>query len=240
MHYLALLYWHEDPRTADPDTPEFAEDVARYAEFDKAAGAAVVGGGALYPASEALSLRHDADRVIVTDGPFVEQAEVIGGVMVLDRDNLDDALDVAAQIPAAADAGGAVELWPMVEFRQDDGPQPDWWLALLFEPGDTAPGPGSAAWEQGVREEHSRFGEEFGSVLRGGGALYPAVAATTVRVRDGQMLVTDGPFVESTEVASRLYFLAAADRDSAATVAAQIPVAGKGGVELRRIVDMGE
>ncbi len=41
MHYLALRYWHEDPRTADPDTPEFAEDVARYAEFDKAAGAAV-------------------------------------------------------------------------------------------------------------------------------------------------------------------------------------------------------
>ena len=158
---------------------------------------------------------------------------------MLDRDNLDDALEVAAQIPAAADAGGAVELWPMAEFRQDDGPQPDWWLALLFEPRDTAPDPGSTAWEQGVRE-HSRFGEEFGSVLRGGGALYPAVAATTLRVRDGQMLVTDGPVVESTEVASGLYFLAAADRDSAAALAAQIPVVGKGGVELRRIVDMGE
>lgn len=34
MHYLALLYWQEDPATADPQRPEFAEDLARYAAFD--------------------------------------------------------------------------------------------------------------------------------------------------------------------------------------------------------------
>ncbi|MGB2923356.1 MAG: DUF6596 domain-containing protein [Mycobacterium sp.] len=106
----------------------------------------------------------------------------------------------------------------MAEFRQDDGPQPDWWLALLFEPHDTAPDPGSAAWEEGVRE-HAGFGGKFGSVIRGGGALYPAVAATTVRVRDGQVLVTAGPFMESAAVDSGLYFLAAPDGDSAAAFA---------------------
>lgn len=237
MYYLALLYWREDPTAADPETPEFAEDVARYAAFDEKAGTAIAGGAALYPATEALSIRHDAKNPIVTDGPFIEQAEVIGGIMVLDRDNLDDAIELAAQIPAASDAGGAVELWPMAEFRQDDGGQADWWLALLFEPRDTAPEPGSDDWDQGM-QEHIAFGEKFGSVIRGGGALYPAVAATTVRVRDGQALVTDGPFAESAEVTSGLYYLTAVDRDSAAAVAAQIPVATKGGVELRQIVDM--
>lgn len=238
MHYLALLYWREDPATADPATPEFARDLERYEAFDNVAGAAVVGGGALYPAGEALSIRHDGTTPVVTDGPFVEQAEVIGGVMVIDRDNLDDALEVAAQIPAAGDDGGAVELWPMVEFRQDDGPQPDWWLALLFEPQSAVSHPESDEWRAGLLE-HAAFGEKFGGVIRGGGALYPPTSATTVRVRDGNVIVTDGPFAESAEVANGLYFLAADYRDAAAAVAAQIPVGEKGGVELRRMVDIG-
>ena len=238
MYYLALLYWREDPVMADPETAEFAEDVARYAAFDEVAGAAIVGGAALYPAGEAVSVRHGATDPIVTDGPFVEAAEVIGGIMVLDRDNLDEALELAAQIPAAGDAGGAVELWPMVDYRQDEGAQADWWLALLFEPRDMTLDPGSAEWQRGV-EEHVVFGEKHGPVIRGGGALHPAVAATTVRVRDGQMVVTDGPFAESAEVVNGLYYLAAADRDGAVTLAAQIPVGDKGGIELRRVVDMG-
>lgn len=238
MHYLALLYWREDPATADPATPEFARDLERYEAFDNVAGAAVVGGGALYPAGEALSIRHDGTTPVVTDGPFVEQAEVIGGVMVIDRDNLDDALEVAAQIPAAGDDGGAVELWPMVKFRQDNGPQPDWWLALLFEPQSAVSHPESDEWRAGLLE-HAAFSEKFGGVIRGGGALHPPTSATTVRVRDGNVIVTDGPFAESAEVANGLYFLAASDRDAAAAVAAHIPVGEKGGVELRRMVDIG-
>lgn len=239
MHYLALLYWREDPAAADPATPEFAADLERYEAFDKIAGAAVVGGGALYPAREAVSIRHDGSTPVVTDGPFVEQAEVIGGVMVIDRDNLDDALEVAAQIPAAGDDGGAVELWPMVEFRQDEGSQPDWWLALLFEPQSAVSHPDSDEWRAGLRE-HAAFGERFGGVIRGGGALHPPASATTVRVRDGRVIVTDGPFAESAEVANGVYFLAASERDAAVTVAAQIPVGEKGGIELRRMVDIGE
>ncbi len=239
MHYLALLYWQEDPRRADPQTPEFAEDVARYAAFDEKAGCAVVGGGALYPATEAVSVRPDPAKPLVTDGPFVETAEVIGGIMVLDCENLDNALELAAQIPAASDDGGAVELWPMVEFRQSEGSQADWWVALLYEPQDAAVEPGSAAWELAIAE-HDKFGQAHGSMLRGGGALHPPTTATTVRVRDGRTLITDGPFIESAEIVNGLYFIAAPCRDDAVAVAAQIPIGSKGGVEVRQVVDMAE
>lgn len=237
MYYLALLYWCEDPRTADPLTPEFADDVARYAAFDEKAGAAVVGGGALYPAADARSVRHRATELLVTDGPFVEQAEVIGGIMVLDCADLDAALELAAQIPAASDEGGAVEVWPMVEYGQAEGPQADWWTALLFEPRDDALDPASADWEAGAAE-HAAFGERFGDHLRGGGALHPPSTATTVRVRDGRSLITDGPFTESAEIVNGLYYIAATDCDDALAVAARIPVGTRGGVELRRMVDL--
>lgn len=239
MNYLALLYWQEDPATADPRTPEFAEDLTRYAAFDEKAGAAVVGGGALHPSADAVSVRPGAATPLVTDGPFVEQSEVIGGIMVLDCENLDDALEVAAQIPAAADDGGAVELWPMVEFRQHEGSQADWWVALLYEPQHAALDPASAEWEAGVAE-HVKFGQTHGDSLRGGGALHPPQTATTVRVRDGRTLITDGPFSETAEIVNGLYFLAAASRDDAVRIAAQIPIGPKGGVEVRQVVDMTE
>ncbi|MFB1297108.1 YciI family protein [Mycobacterium sp. pW049] len=237
MHYLALLYWREDPATADPQSPEFAADVARYAAFDEKAGAAVVGGGALHPSSDAISVRPGPAAPLVTDGPFTEQAEVIGGIMVLDCQNLDDALEVAAQIPAASDDGGAVELWPMVEFHQHEGAQADWWAALLYEPQDAALEPSSTEWQAGVAE-HARFGATHGDSLRGGGALYPPQTATTVRVRDARMLITDGPFSETAEIVNGLYFIAAPNRDDAVAVAAQIPIGPKGGVEVRQVVDM--
>lgn len=87
MHYPALLYWQEDPATADPQRPEFAEDLARYAAFDERFGTAVVGGGALHPSADAASVRPGAATPMVTDGPFVEQSEVIGGFMVSRADS---------------------------------------------------------------------------------------------------------------------------------------------------------
>ena len=74
-------------------------------------------------------------------------------------------------------------------------------------------------------------------VLRAGEALHPAAAATTVRVRDGQTLTTDGPFAETKEILGGFYIVDVADLDEALGYAAMIPGAKTGSVEVRPIVD---
>jgi hypothetical protein len=69
-----------------------------------------------------------------------------------------------------------------------------------------------------------------------GEALHPVATATTVRVRDGQTLTTDGPFAETKEVLGGFYLLEAADLDAAIGYAARIPGARFGSVEIRPIV----
>ncbi|MGK2851058.1 MAG: YciI family protein [Candidatus Limnocylindrales bacterium] len=74
-------------------------------------------------------------------------------------------------------------------------------------------------------------------VLRAGEALHPAAAATTVRVRDGQTLTTDGPFAETKEILGGFYVVEVADLDEALGYAAMIPGSKTGSVEVRPIVD---
>ncbi len=57
----------------------------------------------------------------------------------------------------------------------------------------------------------------------GGAPLHPPSTATTVRVRDGKVMLTDGPYVEGAEVANGYYILDAADRDEAVKIASMIP-----------------
>jgi len=74
-------------------------------------------------------------------------------------------------------------------------------------------------------------------VLKGGEALHPIATATTVRVRDGGTVTTDGPFAETKELLGGFYVVEAADLDEAIGYAALIPGAKTGSVEVRPIVD---
>ncbi len=67
--------------------------------------------------------------------------------------------------------------------------------------------------------------------------MHPIATATTVRVRDGQTLTTDGPFAETKEALGGFYIVEAADLDAAIAYAALIPGAANGSVEVRPIVD---
>ncbi len=72
----------------------------------------------------------------------------------------------------------------------------------------------------------------------GGAQLQPAATATTVRVDDGDLLTTDGPFVETKEVLGGFYLVDAPDLDAALEFAARIPAARLGGaVEVRPLVE---
>jgi hypothetical protein len=217
MQYFALLISKERDRTPD----EGAAEMAAYQAFHARAAAAIRGGDALQPAATAVRITGGPDAPVVTDGPFAEGAEVAGGYYVFEAENLDDALALARDIPAAR--YGAVEVWPMagpgLPAQPPEGPS---WIALLLEPPERPAPPGSPEWEAMV-VEHQKFGAAAGDHIRSGAGLHPPSTATTVRVRDGEVLITDGPYVEGAEVANGFYVLSAGDRDEAAKLASMIP-----------------
>lgn len=68
--------------------------------------------------------------------------------------------------------------------------------------------------------------------------LHPTAMATSVRVRDGKRLVTDGPFAETREQLGGYFLIDAKDLDDAIDVAAKIPIAHKGTVEVRPVIEI--
>jgi hypothetical protein len=74
----------------------------------------VRGSNQLEPASTATTVRVEDGRTLTTDGPFAETKEALGGYYLIEADDLDAALEIAARIPAAR-MGGAVEVRPVVE-----------------------------------------------------------------------------------------------------------------------------
>lgn len=74
----------------------------------------------------------------------------------------------------------------------------------------------------------------------GGEALQPSMTATTVQVRDGQRITTDGPFAETKEVLGGFYLIDATDLDEAIAWAEKIPAAPYGSIEVRPVMEIPE
>jgi hypothetical protein len=111
MKYALLIY------SNDTEWENLSEDEknAIYGEyFAVSESPGVVGGEELQPAETATTVRVNGGGTLTTDGPFAATKEALGGFFLLDADNLDDAIAMAARIPAAR-RGGAVEVRPVVE-----------------------------------------------------------------------------------------------------------------------------
>jgi hypothetical protein len=89
--------------------------------------------------------------------------------------------------------------------------------------------------------EFGKFTEEITKAgkFRGGNRLAPIASATTVRVRDGKRVTTDGPFAETKEQLAGYYLIDANDLDEAIALAGKIPSARVGSIEVRPIVEVG-
>ena len=228
MNYFALLL---GPETADePDAATQAQVMAAYADFHAKYGSAIRAGDALVPSATGARITGGPDAPVVTDGPFAEAAEVAGGYYVFEAENLDDALTIAAAIPACQN--GAVEVWPMVEYMPPTEPLDNNWIALLLEPPEGLLAPGTPEWNE-IAAQHSNFAATVGDRANGGAPLHLPSTATTVRVRDGEVLLTDGPYIEGAEVANGYHILNVADRDEAIKIASMIPATT---VELRQLM----
>lgn len=111
--YVALNY----AKDVDWTAPEYAAEMAEYGRFGQDHGASIRGGAALYPTGTATTVRVTGARggpVVMSDGPYAETKEALTGFYLLEAANLDEALAIAADIPAAWD--GAVEVRPIIEF----------------------------------------------------------------------------------------------------------------------------
>jgi hypothetical protein len=100
----------------------------------------------------------------------------------------------------------------------------------------------SPADGEAIMNEYFAFTENIrqnGKYLAGE-ALQPTATATTVRVRNGKLSATDGPFAETKEQLGGFYFIEAADLNDAIQVASKIPAARTGSVEVRPVVDFSE
>lgn len=111
-------------------------------------------------------------------------------------------------------------------------------LIYTEEPTEAPPEEAMAAEMEGYTA-FTRHIVERGA-MKAGEALQPIATATTVRVRNGQTVATDGPFAETKEVLGGFYIVEAADLDGAIGYAAQIPGATHGSVEVRPIQDYGD
>ena len=237
MEYLVLLY-DDEANGAEPGTPEWDADMAKYLAFGDLAGEAILGGEALEPVATSRTIRHDGGQVLVTDGPFAETTEVLGGYYVLDVPTLDDAIELVRTLPSAST--GSIEIRP-IEMRMDPGEQPapegtDRYLVTIHGAATEADVPGTPEWDAGAAE-HGEFVATAGPAMLGGAAVHPSSTASVVRVRDGELLVTDGPFAEAIEVVGGYYLLRAAP-DAIVDLAAGIPTPSDGGVDLRPILEM--
>jgi hypothetical protein len=196
----------------------------------------------LGPAREAATVRVRDGDVLVSDGPFAETKEQIAGYDVVECSSLDEAVEVAAKHPVAT--FGVVEVrafgpegWWRPAGRREPGQGPEYMMIHRVDvttpvaPADdcTVPGsPAAAALRTWDDETYAR------GVRLAGGRLELPGTARTVRVRDGEVLVSDGPFAETKEQVAGLNVLACASLAEAAEIASQHPTAWIGSLEVRQ------
>ena len=110
MQYLLLIYEDEKRFATGYDEAELAE----YGAFGKKNAAAIKSGQALQPTGTAKTVRVRDDKALVSDGPFAETKEHLGGYYLIEANTIDEAASIAAGIPGAR--FGSIEVRPIMIF----------------------------------------------------------------------------------------------------------------------------
>jgi hypothetical protein len=113
MKYLLLIYTDEKSWTEGEREACFAESTRLSLELHKQGK--YLGASPLHPVATATSVRVRDGKRQITDGPFAETREQLGGFFMIDAANLDEAIDIAGRIPGAKK--GTVEVRPVLELQ---------------------------------------------------------------------------------------------------------------------------
>jgi len=120
MRYLLLIYGDES-KYAEMSEAELEADMKQWNEYTAAltAAGASPGGAALQPTSTATSVRDDNGTPLVTDGPFAETREQLGGFFLIEARDMNEAIQIAARWPSAR--LGSIEVRPIESELREDG-----------------------------------------------------------------------------------------------------------------------
>ena len=113
MEFLLMIY-EDEKRWAGMDKSAIDKEVGEYHAFGKQHATAIKGGNALQPTPTAATVRVRKEKQLVTDGPFAETKEQLGGYYLVEARNRDEAVAIAAKIPGAR--FGSIEVRPLMKF----------------------------------------------------------------------------------------------------------------------------
>lgn len=248
MKYMLLIYGAETGWTDDERRDCMLESMAICDELE--AQGKWLASSPLYPVTTATCVRVRNGHAQVTDGPFAETTEQLGGYYVIDVADLDEAIAIAGRLPPAAK--GTVEVRPLLplpepltlpEARQGhhttaNTERPRDYLVLLYaEPGVWPPEDHAPALAESVElchELHRRG--QFVSAA----PLQPPETAICVRLRHGTRIVADGPFTETKEQLGGYFLIRVAHLDEAIAIASRIPGSRRGTAEIRPLFPLPE
>jgi len=111
MRYMLLIYLDENVLTPAQRDQCYKDSAAYACQLNETGH--FLGTAPLYPTSTATSVRVQDDKRLVTDGPFAETREQLGGFFMINAKDLDEAIDIAGRIPAGR--WGTVEIRPVIE-----------------------------------------------------------------------------------------------------------------------------
>lgn len=114
MKYMLMIYDSEAEYDARMSEEDVKAEMAEYYAFGDVAGSRIVASEALHSVNSATTVRVRDGKTLTTDGPFAETKEQLGGFYLLDCKDLDEAIELAAQIPGAK--YGSIEIRPCIVF----------------------------------------------------------------------------------------------------------------------------
>ena len=202
----------------------------------------------LHPVATASTVRVRDSRPLITAGPFAETTEQLGGYYLIDVENLDEAISIASRLPPAKK--GTVEIRPLFKLTglpsekltaalSDQAPSLKRFMFLCYDDEEFWRTAGPDAHQSAMQEavELTKEIDVRGQYLSAS-PLHPIATATSVRVRNGQRLVTDGPFAETREILGGYYLILARDQAEALEYATRHSGARVGAVEVREVFDV--
>jgi hypothetical protein len=253
VRYMCLIYLDERASEARSEAQIKAAMAshAPYIEMLRRNGR-YAGSEALGPARSARTLRSSGGKPVATQGPFAESREQLGGFYVIEAADLDVAIEAASQCPALKTIGVGIEIRPIAVAGAPEGPPPAscerashsrYLLAIYRDetahetaqetanPAQDDEAQQAAFMQWGPYIERLRASGQFA----GAEPLSPSSSATSLRLRDGKVVLTDGPFAESREHLAGYCIVWARDMDEAVGLASQCPDARQHTIEVRPV-----
>ena len=236
MKYVGFIW--ADGRPAPEDLAVIQREIPGWVQEMGGRGIQLLGGELELPETAATVRVRDGE-MLVTDGPFAETKEFMAGFDLLECADLDEAIEVAAK--HASSWFQAIEIRPLAEelrlgeaasafAREDDSAGTPYLLSMWIGATPAAQVDAQAVIDQGAawrRDMEARGVYVLGSALEG------PDTATTVRVRDGETLLGDGPLTQIRDFVGAIEVVSCSDRQQAIELAAAHPIAHHHAIEVR-------